>query len=122
MRVGGFVHSGWYARVLNSHTPPHHTPPRSIGCCLFELFTGRVTFPGANNNEMLRLMMELKGGLPQKLIRRHRAAYERLQLEPLFEADGRFRQLETDPVASEFESEVLGWRVFLCFGWMRVGR
>jgi len=74
---------------------------RSIGCCLFELFTGRVTFPGANNNEMLRLMMEVKGAPPQKVIRRHRAAYERLQLEPLFEADGRFRQLETDPVTSE---------------------
>lgn len=45
-------------------------------------------------------MMELKGAPPQKVIRRHRAAYERLQLEPLFEADGRFRQLEMDPVTS----------------------
>lgn len=74
----------------------------SIGCCLYELFTGRVTFPGCNNNEMLRLMMEVKGGLPQKLIRRHRAAYEKLQLEPLFESDGRFRQQEFDPVSSTY--------------------
>ena len=79
---------------------------RSIGCCLFELFTGRVTFPGSNNNEMLRLMMEIKGGIPAKIIRRHRAAYEKLQLEPFFEPDGRFRQQDTDPVLSKW--------VFVC--------
>jgi serine/threonine-protein kinase PRP4 len=68
---------------------------------LYELFTGRVAFPGVNNNDMLRLMMEIKGALPSKIIKRHRAAYEKLQLEPLFDPDGRFRQLETDPVTSE---------------------
>ncbi len=73
----------------------------SIGCCLYELFTGRVAFPGASNNEMLRLMMEVKGSLPQKVVRRHRAAYEQLQLEPFFEADGRFRQQEADPVSKK---------------------
>ncbi len=90
-------HPSFHPFIIHPLTATH----RSIGCCLFELFTGRVTFPGANNNEMLRLMMEVKGAPPQKVIRRHRAAYERLQLEPLFEADGRFRQLETDPVTSE---------------------
>ncbi|KAM3576626.1 hypothetical protein VYU27_001429 [Nannochloropsis oceanica] len=70
----------------------------SVGCCLYELFTGRVAFPGSTNNEMLRLMMEVKGGLTQKVVRRHRAAYETLKLEPMFEPDGRFRQQEMDPV------------------------
>eukprot|EP00624_Nannochloropsis_granulata_P001426 evm.model.NODE_17102_length_7555_cov_17.337128.3 len=70
----------------------------SVGCCLYELFTGRVAFPGGSNNEMLRLMMEVKGGLTQKVVRRHRAAYETLKLEPMFEPDGRFRQQEMDPV------------------------
>lgn len=61
-----------------------------------------MTFPGVNNNDMLRLMMELKGPLPPKTIRKHRQAYERLHLEPLFEDDGRFRQQELDPVTSTY--------------------
>jgi len=73
----------------------------SVGCCLYELFTGRVAFPGGSNNEMLRLMMEVKGGLTQKVMRRHRAAYELLKLEPMFEPDGRFRQQEADPVSKK---------------------
>ncbi|EKU23242.1 hypothetical protein NGA_0680100 [Nannochloropsis gaditana CCMP526] len=73
----------------------------SVGCCLYELFTGRVTLPGSSNNEMLRLIMELKGALPQKLVRRHRLAYEQLKLEPMFESDGRFRQIEQDPVSKK---------------------
>lgn len=32
----------------------------SVGCCLFEIFTGRLIFPGSSNNEMLKLMMEYK--------------------------------------------------------------
>ena len=28
---------------------------------LFELFTGKIMFPGRSNNHMLRLMMEMKG-------------------------------------------------------------
>ena len=96
----GSTHTHIHAHLVacSLACPPHR---RSIGCCLFELFTGRVTFPGANNNEMLRLMMEIKGGLPQRIVRRHRAAYEKLGLEPFFEADGRFRQQELDPVSSE---------------------
>lgn len=33
----------------------------SIGCTLYELYTGKILFPGRSNNQMLRLMMELKG-------------------------------------------------------------
>lgn len=33
----------------------------SIGCVLYELFTGRILFPGRTNNDMLKLMMEVKG-------------------------------------------------------------
>jgi serine/threonine protein kinase len=29
----------------------------SVGCVLYELFTGRILFPGKTNNEMLKLMM-----------------------------------------------------------------
>ena len=33
----------------------------SVAVCLYELFTGHVMFPGRSNNEMLRLMMAIKG-------------------------------------------------------------
>ena len=42
----------------------------SVGCCLFELYTGKVLFPGATNNDMLRLHMELKGPFAKKMLRK----------------------------------------------------
>ncbi|KAM0837080.1 hypothetical protein ACQ4PT_016204 [Festuca glaucescens] len=41
----------------------------SVGCCLFELYTGKILFPGGTNNGMLWLHMELKGPFP-KILRR----------------------------------------------------
>eukprot|EP00439_Symbiodinium_sp_Y106_P036012 s544_g4.t1 len=41
----------------------------AMGCTLFELFTGKILFPGKTNNDMLRLFMEVKGKLPNKLIK-----------------------------------------------------
>lgn len=32
----------------------------SVGCVLYELFTGKILFPGRTNNEMLKLMMDTK--------------------------------------------------------------
>lgn len=34
----------------------------SIGCVVYELFTGRILFPGRDNNEMLKVMMEVSVG------------------------------------------------------------
>jgi serine/threonine-protein kinase PRP4 len=42
----------------------------SIGCTLYELYTGKILFPGRSNNQMLLLMMELKGRFNSKLIKR----------------------------------------------------
>lgn len=42
----------------------------SVGCCLYELYTGKVLFPGPTNNDMLRLHMELKGPFPKKMLRK----------------------------------------------------
>ncbi|XP_042000104.1 serine/threonine-protein kinase prpf4B-like isoform X2 [Salvia splendens] len=47
----------------------------SVGCCLFELYTGKVLFPGATNNDMLRLHMELKGPFPKKMLRKVGSIY-----------------------------------------------
>ncbi|XP_040567436.1 serine/threonine-protein kinase PRP4 homolog [Lepeophtheirus salmonis] len=42
----------------------------SVGATIYELYTGKILFPGHSNNEMLKLFMELKGKFPNKLIRR----------------------------------------------------
>jgi len=53
-------------------------------------------FPGRTNNEMLRLMMAVKGKFMNKQVRAHLRAYEVLSLEPHFDPDLRFRQYEMD--------------------------
>ncbi|KAJ5104056.1 U4/U6 small nuclear ribonucleoprotein prp4 [Penicillium argentinense] len=42
----------------------------SIGCTLFELYTGKILFSGRNNNQMLRSIMECRGKYPPKVLRR----------------------------------------------------
>ena len=39
----------------------------SLGCVLYEMYTGRVLFPGESNNEMLWLQMQLRGRLSNKV-------------------------------------------------------
>jgi len=42
----------------------------SIATCLYELYTGKVMFPGNTNNDMLRRFQEIKGKFPNKLLKR----------------------------------------------------
>ncbi|KAM0753955.1 kinase-like protein [Meredithblackwellia eburnea MCA 4105] len=44
----------------------------SIGCTLYELFTGKILFPGRTNNHMLYLIMELKGKVNHKMLKKAR--------------------------------------------------
>ena len=64
----------------------------SVGCCLYELYTGAMAFPGRSNNHMMRLFIETKGPLPRKLLRK--AAFR----EHHYDADGNFSAAEQDPV------------------------
>ncbi|EXJ87790.1 CMGC/DYRK/PRP4 protein kinase [Capronia coronata CBS 617.96] len=64
----------------------------SIGCTLFELYTGKILFTGRNNNGMLRAIMECRGKFPHKLLRRGALAYE------YFDDLLNFRAQETDKV------------------------
>jgi serine/threonine-protein kinase PRP4 len=73
----------------------------SVAVCLYELFTGHVMFPGRFNNEMLKLMMTVKGRFSNKMIKTHIRSYENLTLEPHFEADMKFKQLELDPITGK---------------------
>ena len=64
----------------------------SLGCVLYELYTGVIAFPGGSNNEMLKLMIEVKGPFPKKMLRR--AMFR----ERHFDADLTFGVLEEDPI------------------------
>ncbi len=41
----------------------------SIGCTLFELYTGEILFSGRSNNDMLRVIMEIRGKFGTKLLK-----------------------------------------------------
>lgn len=47
----------------------------SIGCTLFELYTGKILFTGRNNNQMLKAIMECRGKYPPKVLRRGSLAH-----------------------------------------------
>ncbi|KAG7940797.1 hypothetical protein I3843_16G004500 [Carya illinoinensis] len=67
----------------------------SVGCCLYEIYTGKVLFPGATNNDMLRLHMELKGPFPKKMLRK--GAF----IDQHFDQDLSFHATEEDPVTKK---------------------
>ncbi len=42
----------------------------SIGCTLYEMYSGKILFTGDSNNQMLKVMMEIRGKISGKLYRR----------------------------------------------------
>lgn len=42
----------------------------SAGCTIYELYTGKILFSGKSNNHMLKFFMDLKGKIPNKIIRK----------------------------------------------------
>lgn len=42
----------------------------SVGCVIYEVFTGKILFPGRTNNEMLKLMMTYLGAFPKRMLRK----------------------------------------------------
>jgi serine/threonine-protein kinase PRP4 len=42
----------------------------SVGTSLYELYTGKILFPGKTNNQMLKFMMDLKGKFPHRMLRK----------------------------------------------------
>ena len=62
----------------------------SIGCTLFELYTGRICFAGADNNQMLRAIQECRGKLPIRMLKRSTLA------DKHFDIDGNFYSQERD--------------------------
>ncbi|EPS38767.1 hypothetical protein H072_7493 [Dactylellina haptotyla CBS 200.50] len=42
----------------------------SVGCTLYELYTGKILFTGRTNNQMLKSMMECRGKFSQKMLKK----------------------------------------------------
>jgi serine/threonine-protein kinase PRP4 len=64
----------------------------SIGCTLYELYTGKILFTGDSNNQMLKAIMEIRGKFSTKLSKRG-------QLSPIhFDELGNFISVERDKV------------------------
>ncbi|XP_078494551.1 serine/threonine-protein kinase PRP4 homolog isoform X2 [Ciona intestinalis] len=42
----------------------------SVACTIYELYTGRILFPGKSNNQMLKLMMDVKGKIPHRVLKK----------------------------------------------------
>lgn len=76
----------------------------SIGCTLFELYTGKILFTGRNNNQMLRSIMECRGKYPPKLLRRGTLAH--LHFDDMLN----FRSTEEDKVTRRIVTRVLDFK------------
>ncbi len=66
----------------------------SVGCVIYELFTGRILFPGRTNNEMLKLMMDVKGPFPKRMLKAGAFTDKHFESDPNMS----FGLLEEDPV------------------------
>ena len=73
----------------------------SVGVTIYELYTGKILFPGKTNNEMLKLMMDLKGKMPNKLVRKGTFRDQH------FDANYNFLFHEVDKVTQRVST--LGW-------------
>ncbi|XP_012082071.1 serine/threonine-protein kinase prpf4B isoform X2 [Jatropha curcas] len=81
--------------IILGLTYDHPMDMWSVGCCLYELYTGKVLFPGPTNNDMLRLHMELKGPFPKKMLRK--GAF----IDQHFDHDLNFHAIEEDPLTKK---------------------
>ena len=75
----------------------------SVACTLYELYTGKVLFAGKSNNEMLKLMMEIKGKISNKMIKKGTAK------DKHFDSNLNFQYLEIDKVTKKEKVTVLNF-------------
>lgn len=62
----------------------------SIGCTLYELYTGKILFAGDSNNQMLKAIMEIRGKFSAKLYKRGELSHHH------FDEAGNFISAERD--------------------------
>ena len=70
--------------------------PLVSGCCLYELYTGKILFSGSDNNGMLKVIQEVKGRFPKRMLQKAFFAHKH------FDADGTsFMHLKTDAATGQ---------------------
>ncbi|CDZ97335.1 kinase-like protein [Phaffia rhodozyma] len=73
----------------------------SIGCTLFELYTGKILFPGRTNNQMLHHMMELKGKFNVRAIKKSQFR------DMHFDENMNFISVEVDKITGQNVTKIL---------------
>lgn len=80
----------------------------SIGCTLYELYTGKILFTGDSNNQMLKAIMEIRGKFSAKL-------FKRGQLSHLhFDDMGNFVSVEQDKTLGKVRCFLLVLNFLFC--------
>lgn len=80
----------------------------SIGCTLYELYTGKILFTGRTNNQMLRSIMECRGKLTTKMLKRAQFAHIH------FDEMANFRSIEQDKLTGKVRKSSIS----LIGGWL----
>lgn len=84
----------------------------SIGCTLYELYTGKILFAGDSNNQMLKAIMEIRGRFTPKLFKRGQLSGAH------FDDKGQFVSIERDKVLGkvccDFDSLLMHARTHAC--------
>lgn len=75
----------------------------SAACTIYELYTGRIMFSGKSNNQMLKFFMDVKGKIPNKVVRK--GAFR----EQHFDNNCNFLYHEIDKVTERVSSFFLKW-------------
>lgn len=73
----------------------------SIGCTLYELYTGKILFTGESNNQMLKNIQEIRGKLNYKYYRRGELWYQH------FDEKGNFRSIERDKITDVMREKII---------------
>ncbi len=97
------IHKHIHAKITTIHTG-FPLDMWAIACVVYELFTGKILFPGKSNNEMLKRFMDVKGAFPKKMLRQGRFVSQHFEGAPNYA----FALLEEDPVTKKTVCGCLG--------------
>jgi len=75
----------------------------AVACTLFELYTGKIMFPGKTNNDMLKLMQDVKGRMSHKIVKK--AAFR----EKHFDDNFNFMYVEVDKITQKEKMTIINY-------------
>lgn len=75
----------------------------SVGCTLYELYTGKILFTGRTNNQMLRSIMECRGRFTTKMLKRAQFAHLH------FDEMASFRSVEQDKLTGKDTVKIINF-------------